>query len=193
MKKLIAAVLAVICVAASLVGCGYEDALQGSSSANSTQSTTTADEKNEKKVSADDYADSFDGLCDYFKDMGYIVEKAGDKIDEKNVVEMDYKLVGAEKGKKFATKYNGNSVLVELYSFNTEKLTSEAKAVIDSVKKDGTFTILDLNPVKAYLSDNGKYLMIYTDNSINDENPDTKSDSYTHREEVIENFKAFHK
>lgn len=191
MKKLIAATLAVIFITASFAGCGYKDALE-SNSAN-TSATSAVKDENQVNINSDDYNDNFDGLCDYFKDMGYIVEKAGAKIEEKNVVEMDYKLVGAENGKKFSTKYNGKSVLVELYSYNSEQLSAEANAVIDSVRKNGTFTILDLNPVKAYLSDNGKYLMIYTDSSINDEKPDTESDNYIHREEVIENFKAFHK
>ena len=43
------------------------------------------------------------------------------------------------------------------------------------------------------MSDSGKYLMIYTDASIDDSNPDKEADNYKHREEVIKEFKAFKK
>ena len=109
---------------------------------------------------------------------------------KKNVTEMDFSLVGAQAGKKFATTYNGKNITVELYSYDTANLNDTAKEIIASVKNDGTFTILDLNPVKAYLSDNGKYMMVYSEASI-DENK-TDSDNYTHREQVIKDFKAFH-
>ena len=83
--------------------------------------------------------------------------------------------------------------LIELYEYDLNNLNDTAKSVINSVKKDGSFVILDLPAVTAYLSDNGKYMMIYTDNSIDKKNPDENSDSYKHREQVIENFKEFHK
>lgn len=188
MKKIIAFILTLCCAGALLAGCGVSDALNQTSK---TEATTQAATKDEAPVVKDtDFNDDFDGLCDYFVAMGYTVAKAGEKLDEKNVTEMDFSLVGAQAGKKFATTYNGKNISVELYSYDTANLNDTAKEIIDSVKNDGTFTILDLNPVKAYLSDNGKYMMVYSDASI-DENK-TDSDNYTHREQVIKDFKAFH-
>lgn len=188
MKKIIAAILMACCVCVSFAGCGLDDALTQNSS---TESTTQADEKNDTpSVKDTDYKDDFDGLCDYFVAMGYNVAEAGGKLDDKNVTEMDAALVGAEKGKKFATTYGGKNITVELYSYDISKLNDTANQIIASVKKDGTFSILDFNPVKAYLSDNGKYLMVYSDPSIDESKTD--SDNYTHREQVIKDFKAFH-
>ncbi len=103
---------------------------------------------------------------------------------------MDSALIGAEKGRKYATTYNGKNITVELYSYDTANLNDTAKSIIESVKNDGTFTILEFSPVKAYLSDNGKYLMVYSDASIDESKTD--DDNYTHREQVIEDFKAFY-
>lgn len=188
MKKLFAVILAVCCLSALLAGCGFNDALAQNSNTETTTQAATEDEA--PSVKHTDYNDDFDGLCDYFVAMGYTVAKAGDKLDEKNVTEMDSALIGAEKGRKYATTYNGKNITVELYGYNTETLNDTAKEVIESVKKDGTFTILDFAPVKAYLSDNGKYLMIYSDASIDESKTD--DDNYTHREQVVEDFKAFY-
>jgi hypothetical protein len=197
MKKLIAAILSICCVAAVACGCGYTDALdQQRSATQATEAQSTEDEAVDN-VNAADFEDSFDGLCEYFNKKLYTVAK---ETDTPSVTEMDAALIGAVQGKKYALTYNGTSITVELYEYDPENLNDTANEVISSVKTDGTFTIkseyegetLELPAVTAYLSDNGKYLMIYTDSSINAENPDTTSDSYTHREEVIENFKAFH-
>lgn len=190
MKRAIITFLCVGLVAIMMVGCGYKDALASNSSTSATTETkSTNDEANEKKVSDADYKDNFDGLCSYFADLGYIDTKDG-KIDDSKAVVMDYALIGATAGKKFTTQYVGNQVLIELYAYDTNKLNDEAKKVIESVKKDGTFTILDLPAVKATLSDNGKYLMIYTDNSIDESKP---KENFTHREDVMKSFKSFHK
>lgn len=191
MKKLLAAIIAMVSITAALTGCGYQDALEVASSKNQeTTAAATADEV-KNSVKASDYEDSFDGLCNYFRDKGYIVEKAGDEIKDANVTVMDASLIGAEQGKKFATKYGGNTVTVELYAYNQAESNDTAKEIINSVKTNGTFTILDLASVTAYLSDSEKYLMVYTDSSIDSENPDTTAANYTHRQEVIDDLAAF--
>lgn len=188
MKKLFAVILAVCCLSALFAGCGLDDALAQNSNTETTTQAATQDEAPSVKYT--DYNNDFDGLCDYFVAMGYTVSKAGDKLDEKNVTEMDSALIGAEKGRKYATTYNGKNITVELYSYDTANLNDTAKSIIESVKNDGTFTILEFSPVKAYLSDNGKYLMAYSDASIDESKTD--DDNYTHREQVIEDFKAFY-
>lgn len=188
MKKLFAVILAVCCLSALLVGCGVSDALVQNSNAETTTQAATQDEAPTVKYT--DFDNSFDGLCNYFVAMGYTVPKAGDKLDEKTVTDMDSSLVGAENGKKYATTYNGKNISVELYCYDTENLNDTAKSIIESVKNDGTFTILDFKPVKAYLSDNGKYMMVYSDASIDESK--TEDDNYTHRDQVIEDFKAFY-
>lgn len=192
MKRFIAAILCVGLIAAVTAGCGYKDALskenKTTQATEATGSAATVDE-----VDAKNFSDDLEGLSNYFAKKGYITEKDG-KIDESTVTIMDASLIGAKEGKKYATSYGGKAITIELYEYdltNLSKLNDTAKAVIESVKNSGEFTILDLPPVKAYLSNNGRYIMVYTDSSIDDANPDKESDNYKHREEVIKNFKSF--
>lgn len=190
MKKFFAALLCAGLIVTAFAGCGYKDALDNQQS--SQVSESEVQETTVPKADEKDYDDSFDGLCNYFAKLGYIDTKDGE-IDTSKEVTMDSSLVGSENGKKFKATYNGKQVTVELYSYDPNNLNDTAKGVIDSIKKDGTFSILELDPVTAYMSDNGKYMMIYTDSSIDKNNPDENSDNYKHREQVITDFKAFHK
>lgn len=193
MKRFIAAILCVGLIAAVFAGCAYKDALSKDNTATiqateATGSLATADE-----VDAKNFSDDLEGLSNYFAKKGYITTKDG-KIDESTITVMDASLIGAKEGKKYATSYGGKAITIELYEYdvrNLNNLNDTAKAVIESVKNSGEFTILDLPPVKAYLSNNGRYIMVYTDASIDDANPDKESDNYKHREEVIKNFKSF--
>lgn len=196
MKKFISAILTICLAGAILAGCGYSDALSNASSSTSETNAESSQASTEPTINTNDYENTLDGLSEYFRNMGYIVEKVEDTPAS---TEMDAELIGAEKGIKYVTKYNGQDVIVELYSYNTENLNDTAKEIINSVKEKGTFAILPdkdgnyLSEVTAYLSDNGKFLMIYSDKSIDKTNPDTTTDNYKHQEKVIEDFKAFHK
>lgn len=192
MKRFIAAILCVGLIAAALAGCAYKDALSKENKA--TQATeATGSAATPSEAENKNYADNLEGLSSYFADKGYITTKDG-KIDESTVTVMDASLIGAKEGKKYATAYGGKAITIELYEYdvnNPNDLNDTAKAVVESVKNSGEFTILDLPSVKAYLSNNGRWMMIYTDASIDDEKPDENSDNYKHREEVINNFKSF--
>ena len=98
---------------------------------------------------------------------------------------------GERKDKK--DKYAGSNIILELYYYDKKKTNSTADEIVKSVKDNGTFSIYGLPDVTAYLSDNGNYLMIYTDTAIDKTNPDKNSDNYKHREQVIKDFKAFKK
>lgn len=190
MKRFIAAILCVGLIAAVFAGCAYKDALSKDNTATTqateaTGSAATADEVEEKN-----FEDNLNGLSNYFAKKGYITTKDG-KIDESTVTVMDASLIGAKEGKKYATAYGGKAITIELYEYDLKNLNDTAKTVVESVKNSGEFTILDLPSVKAYLSNNGRYIMVYTDASIDDANPDKESDNYKHREEVIKNFKSF--
>ena len=192
MKRFIAAILCVGLIVAVSAGCGYKDALskenKTTQATEATGSVATVDE-----VDAKNFSDDLEGLSNYFAKKGYITTKDG-KIDESTVTVMDASLIGAKEGKKYATSYGGKAITIELYEYdltNLSKLNDTAKTVIESVKNSGEFTILDLPSVKAYLSNNGRYIMVYTDASIDDANPDKESDNYKHREEVIKNFRKF--
>ena len=139
---------------------------------------------------AKDYPNDFTGLCNYFAAYGYINPK-----DTSKITEMDASLIGAKIGKKFtAVRINDTDVkniTIELYEYSTNDRPATADEVSSSVKSNGTFTILELPEVKAYISDNGQFLMIYNDKGLDESKTD--SDNYKWREEVVEKFKAFHK
>ena len=147
----------------------------------------TSDEAQSKNAS--DYENTYAGLCNYLLAHGYI----NPLEDNKNITftEMDYSLVGASQGNKFTCQMEGMSnVTIEIYDFTKSASPDE---VYNSVKKDGKFSILGLDEVNAYLSDNGKYMMIYTDSNINWNNPDKNSKNYKTFEEFLKLFKEFHK
>lgn len=141
-------------------------------------------------LNANDYKNNFEGLCNYFAAYGYINPQK-----PSSYTEMDASLIGAETGKKFVAQKIADkdvkNITIELYEFNTDKLPATADEVIKSVKSGGTFSILELPEVKAYLSDNGKFLMIYSDKGLDETKTD--SENYQNREEVLEKFRAFHK
>lgn len=181
MKRVIAALLCAGLIMIFASGC------MGTQQTNSAD-VATGDEAS--SLDANDYKNDFEGLCNYFAAYGYINPK-----DESKYTEMDASLIGAKVGKKFtAVRMDDKDVkdiTIELYEYNLDNPPATADEVIASVKKDGTFSILDLPDVKAYMSDNGKFLMIYNDKGLDETKTD--SDNYKWREEVLEKFKAFHK
>jgi predicted small lipoprotein YifL len=163
MKKIIAAVIACLMITAALTGCGSSNPLgDAESKASATEGTQAATEA--KPTS---FKDSFEGLVDYFHALGYITD---DGI--KNALDADYKAIGAEQGKKYV---NGK-VVIELYEFK-----SDSKKVLESVKKNGTFELYE-KTIKAYLSSDERFMLIYDDATIKED--DTNADSYKAREKA---------
>lgn len=160
-KKILLAASAVIMIL-SLSACGTgtqalpELVLPGEG----TESSGVEEEVDLDAIKASDYEDTLDGLLEYMKDS-YIV--AGDST------EMSYDVIGASGGYRYQFTYRSSTVQVELYSFDLDNLSETAQKNLSSIKENGTFTVLE-NEVKAYTSDNGKYIMIYTDASSDEEN-----------------------
>ncbi|WP_294385991.1 hypothetical protein [uncultured Ruminococcus sp.] len=185
MKKIISALLMASVIAISAAGCGYNDALEQASKAN--QQTTSASQSASEQTSKEAekvYKDSFDGLCSYMQDKGYYTDKAVK-------TEMDASFIGAKQGIKYSIS---NNLAIELYEYDTTKLNDTAKEIVKEVKDSNSFTIIEGYPVNAaYLSDNGKYLMIYNDTKIDKNKPDKNSNEYKARENAVKDFLAFQK
>lgn len=183
MKKIISALLMASVIAISAAGCGYNDALEQASKAN--QQTTSASQSASEQTSKEAekvYKDSFDGLCSYMQDKGYYTDKAVK-------TEMDASFIGAKQGIKYSIS---NNLAIELYEYDTAKLNDTAKEIVNEVKESNSFTIIEGYPVNAaYLSNNGKYLMIYNDTKIDKDNPKKDSNEYKARENAVEDFLAF--
>lgn len=161
-------------------GCGYTDALNSQSSA--TQETQATETATADEVEADGYSNDLDGLSKYFAKKGYIEVDDKGNIDKSYVTEMDYDLIGAKSG----NKYTVDMTTIELYEF--DKTDGD---VYKSVKETGKFSILGLPEATAYLSDNGKFMMIYTDSTIDESKTD--ADNYVKRQQIIDDFKVFNK
>ena len=181
MKRVLAALLCAGMLIVFASGC------MGGGKQTNPEDVATGDEAS--SLDPKDYKNNFEGLCNYFAAYGYI----NPKYDDKNT-EMDASLIGAKVGKKFTAiridDKDVNNITIELYEYDTQNHNATADEVIGSVKEDGTFSIIELPRVNAYLSDNGKYLMIYTDKGLDESKTD--SDNYKWREEVLEKFKTFH-
>ena len=176
MKKLCAAMLAAVMFAAVASGCF---------GAGQKAAVATGDEAASQNAS--DYENNFEGLCNYLASFGYI-----NPVDENADVTftvMDASLIGAAKGRRF-TEQTMKKANIEIYEYSDTK-NATADEVLKSVKDNGTFSILELPEVNALLSDNGKYLMVYKDQTIDESKTD--ADNYKLREEIIEKFKEFHK
>ena len=186
MKRILAFILCAGRFAAVAAGCGGTQKSAVATEDEAYKSTYTL------KKNVNDYDDTLKGLCQYFGALGYI--NPIDKNQDITYSDMKGELIGAVKntGKRFQAKHTKDTV-IELYEYDLKHLNSTADEVMASVKKDGTFVNLIGETVKnVYLSDNGKYLMIYTDNTIGSDTKETDA-NYKAREEVVKKFKAFHK
>ena len=180
MKRILTAFLCACMIAITASGCGYTDALDKASS--NTETTQATEIATEDEVNSESYTNDLDGLSNYFADKKYIVVDKKGNIDKNYVVEMDASLIGAKSGKKY--KYG--AMTIELYEF--DKTDGD---VYKSVKETGKFAILVLPEVTAHISDNGKFMLIYTDTTIDEAKTD--ADNYKRRQTVIDDFKAFNK
>lgn len=182
MKRVLIAALAVFVIALSFTSCydpdaGIKDKSKIASTTSAENATTKATEAKAKTVSDSKYSDTYEDLRDYMKAWGYIKTD-----DQNNILKMQAEKIGAEKG----YKYTDGDTRVELYSFNFTKDNSTRDKVIESVKSNGTFVLYG-ETIPAYLSDNGKYLMVYSNHAANDKN----SDAYKTKQNAIKAFKSF--
>ena len=164
MKKLALITAVIIAVSACFVGCAANDPLSNKDAYTATQATQEATEATHdepKSVNPSDYENNVDGLCKYLKALDYL---------QGEPVKMAADLIGAEKGYRYVFTYEKGNINAELYEYNTNNLNDKAKATIESVKKNGYFQIQGFDKVEAYMSDNGKYLIIYSDSNLIDNN-----------------------
>ncbi len=168
MKKLLPVILCAA-IAFSVSGC------MGGGSQPEKLSTDNVPEAS--SVKQEDYKNNLEGLEKYLKKRAF--------LPDSEPTEMTYSTIGAVGGHKYTFMLNNSTVTAEFYEYDLENINNDAKKTIDSVKKDGEFELLGMK-TKATLSDNGKYLMVYTDNSNEDLNK-------TRTKDVLNAFKSFKK
>lgn len=160
MRKIMLCALA-LTMALALSACGAGD-VGGSSVPQSEKSSSQSE-----PVAEGSYSSDLDGLASKLEFQGYLSNKENQKQ------KMRADLIGAKEGYKF-TK---DSLVIELYEYDLSNLNDKAKKCIEEAKSTGNVTVLDsFGAVPATISDNQKYLMLYTDNSKDsDKNPESIS------------------
>lgn len=168
MKKIVAFLLAVIMVLA-LTGC------MPAAQVPKVQKVT--DPTSVEGIKYEDYDNSLEGLCEYFADLGYAYNLPESTEDEfADPVKMNAGMIGADKGYKFTYTYGGETTVLELYYYSNTKNSyykqaeSEGKITVSSDIENGT--------VDVTLSDNGKYLMIYSDTGENEEREQAVTEAF---------------
>lgn len=171
MKKILILALAVV-MAGTMAACGMGD-VGGASSA---PVSSVASQAESSAVGADSMDDNLSGLVKYL---------AANSALSGNPEEMKADFIGAKSGVKYHFSYNGkDNVTVELYEFDPN-LNSKAQSVFDEIKAKGQFKIMS-QEVPAVVSDSGKYLMVYKDTVVSDQNK-------KHQDDVTKLFKEFKK
>lgn len=159
MKKIGIAAAALL-LAAMITACGAGD-VGGPAPGTTSSSPSSSSSAASSALSQDSLDDNLKGLQTYLESNASFSGTA-----EKMRADM----VGAENGVRYQFGYNGkNNVTVELYEYNIDSLDDQSKTVLDEVKSNGSFTILN-EKVGAVLSDSGKYLMVFKDTATDDQN-----------------------
>lgn len=165
MKKIwIISIAAVLAITLSACGAGdVSTASSGSASGSASSqaaSSQAAPSSTAPKVDASSVDDTLAGLQKYLVGNASVTGTPEDMRSD---------IIGAAKGVRYKYGYGGgkDNVTLELYEFDSSKLSSTAQKVISDVKSSGQFTLMD-QKVDGVLSDSGKYLMIYK-NSATDE------------------------
>ena len=173
-KKWLAVAL-VIALCLSMTGCMTRSSqVTGTATLETSEVTLDGEETAAKDPSA--FEDGIQGLCAYMEDCEVT---AGERI------QMEYGVIGAINGYKYTYTYEGSQVQLEVYEFPTEDIPELAQTVIDSVKANGSFELLD-NVIPAQISENGRYMLIYTDEKTKKEEA-----NQAHKEHVVECFETF--
>lgn len=108
-----------------------------------------------------EWSPDLDGLCACFEWRKY--------VDPSTKKETLANVIGAQKGVEYVANVADSKFDVELYYYDLDNLNEVANSYVDEIKTTGSFTLLG-NSVPAFISNNNKYMMIYTDTSSKEEN-----------------------
>lgn len=169
MKKILAMIASIIMVAVFVTGCGVAP-----------QSTQT-----KVKLSS-----SLSALEKGMKDKGFIPDKDKEVTKtEMSPVKQEgtdgkmgeyggYLIIGAVEGVRYSFKYNESDVNLEMYRFDPKKLDETGKKTISDVKSTGEMSVGEgESKIKAYLSADEKFLLIYQDSSTEKKNQNKMNDA----------------
>ncbi|MDR1627448.1 MAG: hypothetical protein LBR79_01580 [Oscillospiraceae bacterium] len=114
-------------------------------------------EQSQVNLDQNKYENNLEGLQNYLHDMDLISGQSTDMLSE---------IINAKKGIKYTFKYNNSNITAELYEFE-----NVGDDVFSQVNSKGTLNVLG-KEVPATVSNNKKFLLIYSDKSTNGQNID---------------------
>ena len=152
-KRWIAAAAAALVCVSSLCGCG-----EGVVDLTGSSSQSAVSEEPSSAVPETDVQDSLLGLEEFMIAQGYVSGTPS---------EMNGALIGAN---ELGHRYVSGTITAEFYEYDLENLNETAETVRASVEANGTFEIVGQTVSNVYLSDSGKYLMIYTNANTDETN-----------------------
>ena len=171
-KWLAVAMIAALCL--SMTGCMSNSGAVSGVATLETSAAADGEETVAKDPSA--FEDGIQGLCAYMEDC---------KVTAGERIQMEYGVIGAVNGYKYTYTYEDSQVQLEVYEFPTEDVSEQVQSIVDSVKANGSFELLD-NVIPAQISEDGRYMLIYTD-----EKAEKKDANKAHKEHVVECFETF--
>ena len=118
-----------------------------------------------------EYNDDLDNLVKYMEDNNFISGEA---------VEMSAQMIGAKRGLKYQFKKGKSNITAEFYDFGfggTENANELAANTIKEVKEKEIITVLG-KEIPAVLSNNERYIMIYTGLLPEDGNENTVKEAF---------------
>lgn len=166
MKKLLSVAAAALLAMAVLAGCNTT-AQQSEASDTAVLTTQSGSEENTDTdlILPENYEKTFDGFVQYMTDYNFI---SGEGTD------LTASAIGAKEGKRYTVSLGTTRFFVELYMY--EDTSSElAVKTIENARKDGSFHLYDSTEsatrnTLAAVSEDGRFLMLYTDASENEKN-----------------------
>lgn len=164
MNKIISIIAAAAVVLVLLSGCdGAAVSTQTKSTADEAQTMTGDGTKNAKN-----YEKNLDGFIKYMTDNEFISGEG---------TELTSAAIGASSGRRFTISTPVSKHTIELYEY-TDQTSDAAQKTIANARKDGSFHLFESTEnvtqyTTAAVSEDGRFLMLYTDSSEKDEKNDT--------------------
>ncbi len=182
MNKFLSIIAAAAVAAVLFAGCTGDAGTSSGTTSAAGSDTSSAGETiaGDGTKSASGYDKTFDGFVSYMTDNGFV---SGDGE------ELTAAAIGASAGKRFTISTPVSKHTVELYEFEDQTSDAAAKTIADA-RNDGSFHLFDSteNVTKytlAVVTDDGRFLMLYTDSSESDGTNEQKEKAA----EAVRNFK----
>lgn len=183
MNKFLSIIAAAALAAVMITGCESGGSAQTASSGSDTASASDSGEAmtGDGTKSPEGYSKDLDGFVKYMTDNEFV---SGEGVD------LTAAAIGAASGKRFTVTSGVTKHTVELYEY-TDQSSELAQKTIKNARKDGSFHLFESTEnvtqyTLAAVSEDGRFLMLYTDASDSED----KNEQKTAAAEAVKNFSS---